>query len=171
MSTFDLVLLIVLGGFTVSGLFKGIIKILGHFVGLIVGTYVASHFYLNLYAWGEHLVGDHANAGKVAAFIILFVVAARLTRFLFVLIEKLFKFIAVIPGSKYINNLLGAVLGFLEGALILGLIIYVISRYSLIGNFFGDQLTASAIAPFLLRIVKIILPLLPDALKTLQAII
>lgn len=154
-----------------SGLFKGIIRMLGHFVGLIVGAFVASHFYLLLYSWGEHLVNGRENFGKVLAFIILFVVATRLTDWLFVLVEKLFKLVAIIPGSKYINNLLGAALGFLEGSLILGLLIYVISRYSFVGNFFGDQLSLSVIAPFLLKIVKIILPILPEALKALQSII
>jgi len=171
MSTFDIILLIILGAFTVSGLFKGIIRIVGRLVGLIAGAYIASRFYLNLYDWGKNIVNGHENAGKVIAFIILFVVVTRLVVWLFILLEKLFNFIAVIPGSKYINNLLGAVLGFLEGSLFLGLILFVISRYSLIGNFFGDQLTNSRIAPFLLKIVDIILPFLPEALKALKSII
>lgn len=171
MSTFDITLLVILGIFAVNGLFKGIIKIVGHVIGLLVGAYAASHFYLILYEWAKNLAAGHENAGKVVAFIIIFVVVARLVYWLFILIEKLFKFIAVIPGSRYVNNLLGAALGFLEGSLFLGLILYIISRYALIGNFFGDQLTTSQVAPFLLKIVKIVLPLLPEALKALQAII
>lgn len=171
MSTFDIVLLIILGAFTVSGLFKGIIRIAGRLVGLVAGAYVASHFYLNLYEWGKNIANGHENAGKVVAFIILFVVVARLVALLFVLLEKLFNFIAVIPGSKYINNLLGALLGLLEGSLFVGLILYVISRYSFIGNFFADQLTESKVAPILLNAVDLILPLLPQALKALKSII
>jgi uncharacterized membrane protein required for colicin V production len=171
MSTFDICLLAILGGFAISGLFKGIIRMVGHVVGLIVGAYAASHFYLNFYGLIRGAFNSHENAGKVIAFIILFAVVTRLVILLFVLLEKLFKFIAVIPGSKYINNLLGAALGFLEGALSLGLIIYVISRYTLISNFFGEQFMHSIIAPFLLKITNIILPLLPEALKILKSII
>lgn len=171
MSIFDISLLIILGGFAVNGLFKGIIRLVGHFAGLIIGAYIASHFYLNLYEWGKSIANGHENIGKVLAFIILFIVVTRLVILVFDLIEKLFKFIAVIPGSKYINNLLGAALGFLEGAIFLGLILYVISRYAFIGNFFGDQLANSVIAPFLLNIVGIILPLLPEALKALKSLI
>ncbi|MFA5109678.1 MAG: CvpA family protein [Patescibacteria group bacterium] len=177
MSIFDIVLLVILGVFVVSGLFKGLIRLLGRVVGLIVGAYVASHFYLAFYGWAktwgwlESWATDHENFAKVLAFIILFVLVTRLTDLLFLLIEKIFKFIAVIPGSKYINNLLGAALGFLEGSLFLGLILYVVSRYALIGNFFGDQLATSAVAPFLLKIVNIILPILPEALKALKALI
>jgi len=177
MSSFDIVLLVIIGGFTVNGLFKGLIKLLGNIAGLIVGAYVASHYYLNFYSWFlrwswmQAWASDHENLSKVLVFIILFLLVTRLTALAFLLIEKIFNFIAVIPGSRYINNLLGAALGFLEGSLSIGLIIYVISRYTLISNFFGAQLSASAVAPFLLKIVDIILPLLPDALKALQAII
>ena len=70
-----------------------------------------------------------------------------------------------------INNLAGALLGFLEGSLFLGLIIFVASRYAIIGNFFGDQLSTSIISPLLLKIVNLILPILPEALKALKSII
>ncbi len=177
MSTFDIVLLVIIGAFVVNGLFKGLIKLLGNIAGLIIGAYVASHFYLNFYAWAstwgwlEKWATDHENFAKVLTFIVLFVLVAKLTAILFLIIEKIFKFIAVIPGSKYINNLLGAALGLLEGSLSIGLIIYVISRYTLISNFFGEQLTNSIVAPLLLKVVHIILPLLPEALKALRAII
>jgi len=171
MSIFDISLLVILAGFVINGLFKGLIRLFGHVVGLIIGAYIASHFYLFCYEWWKSIFNGHDAVGKVVTFIVLFVLVTRLMDFVFRLIEKLFNFIAIIPGSKYINNIAGAVLGFLEGSLFLGLIIFVISRYSLIGNFFGPQLTSSLIAPFLLKIVNIILPILPDALKALQSII
>jgi len=177
MSTFDIVLLIIIGVFTVNGLFKGLIKLLGNIAGLIVGAFIASHYYLNFYAlvskwnWLQNWASGHENFAKVLAFIILFALVAKLTAVLFLVIEKIFKLIAIIPGSKYLNNLAGAALGLLEGSLSLGLIIYVISRYTLVSNFFGAQLADSIVAPLLLQVVNIILPLLPEALKALQAII
>lgn len=177
MSTFDIVLLILVGVFAINGLFKGLIKLIGNLAGLIVGAYIASHFYLIFFNWLSswdwlmNWLANHENSAKVLAFIILFVLVAKLTAILFLIVERIFNFIAVIPGSKYLNNLLGAILGLLEGSLSVGLIIYVISRYTLISNFFGEQLTSSVIAPLLLKVVNIILPLLPDALKALQAII
>lgn len=177
MSIFDISLLIILGGFVVNGLFKGLIRLIGNVVGLIFGAYLATNFYLNFYdwfknwAWIKSWISGHESLTKIIAFILLFVVAVRLIDLLFVLIEKIFKLAAIIPGSKYLNNLLGAALGFLEGSLFLGLIIYVISRYTLINNFLGGPLTSSAVAPYLLKIVKIILPFLPQALTTLKSII
>ncbi|MFA5155186.1 MAG: CvpA family protein [Patescibacteria group bacterium] len=177
MSIFDISLLVILCGFVINGLFKGLIRILGSLAGLLIGAYAASHYYLVFFEWWKNWqwcqawATAHDGAGKVISFIILFVLIARLVDFLFVVIEKVFNFVAVIPGSRFINNILGAILGFLEGSLFLGLIIYVISRYSFIGDYFGNQLTDSVMAPFLLKIVSVILPLLPEALKALQAII
>ncbi len=171
MSIFDISLLVIIAAFALNGLFKGLIRSLGHIVGLIIGAFVASHYYLLVFEWGKNLAAGHDNIGKVVAFIVLFIVVTRLTDLVFKLIEKFFNLIAIIPGSKYINNLLGAALGFIEGSLFLGLIIYVASRYAVIGFFFGNQLSASQIAPYLIKIVNIILPILPNALKALQSLI
>ena len=65
----------------------------------------------------------------------------------------------------------GRMFGFLEGALVLGLILYVTSRYAFIENWFGEWLVNSQIAPFLLKFVDILLPLLPEVLKRLQSLI
>ncbi len=171
MSIFDLSLVVILFVFVVNGLFKGLIRLLGHVIGLIIGAFIASHYYLLFFSWWGKIFNEHVAIGKVISFIVLFVVVSRLMDLAFKLVEKLFNLIAIIPGSKYINNIAGAVLGFLEGSLFLGLILFVISRYSLIGNFFGEQLTSSVVAPFLLKIVNIILPILPDTLKALQSVI
>ncbi len=171
MSLFDISLLIILAGFVIGGLFKGVIRMVGNLIGLIVGAYAASRYYLAFYDWADRFVNVSENIGKVLAFIILFIVVAKLVELAFVLIEKAFKVIAFIPGSRYINNLLGAVLGFLEGALFMGLILYVISRYTLIENFFGSRISESVVTPWLLKIAEMFLPLLPDTLKALQSII
>ncbi len=173
MSIFDIVLLVILGGFILNGLSKGLINLLGRVAGLIIGAYVSSHFYLQFFELTKNIVKISDSVGKILAFIILFLLVTRLMDFAFKLFEKFFDFIAFIPGSKYINNLAGAVLGFFEGALFLGLIIFVISRYAIIGNLLGinAQLTASSVSPLLLKVVDLILPLLPETLKTLKSLI
>jgi len=173
MIIFDIVLIVLLAGFVFSGLRKGLIRSLGRIIGLIIGAYVASHFYLTFFEWGYSYawVASHEASAKVIAFIILFIVASSLTNLVFYLIEKIFNLIAIIPGSRYLNNILGAILGLLEGSLFLGLVVFVASRYALIGNLFGDNLVKSVIAPWLLKVVNIFLPVLPEALKALKSII
>lgn len=173
MSIFDIVLLIILAGFILNGLSKGLINLFGRVFGLIIGAYISSHFYLQFYELIKKIFNGNNSIGKIVSFIVLFFIVTRLMDFLFKLIEKVFNFIAFIPGSKYINNIAGAALGFFEGALFLGLIIFVVSRYALIGNLFGisGQLSNSSVSPYLLKIVNLILPVLPEALKTLKSII
>lgn len=171
MSLFDIVLLVLLAGFVIGGLFKGVIKMVGNLVGLVAGAYLASHYYLAAYAWMDRWIDVNENVGKVLAFIILFILIAKLVELAFILVEKAFRIIAFIPGSRFINNILGAALGFLEGGLFLGLIIYVISRYALIGDYFGVHISESMVAPFLLKMVEMIMPLLPEALKALKSVI
>ncbi len=171
MSIFDISLIIILCGFTLGGLFKGVIKMVGNLIGLIIGAYTASRYYLFFYDWADQWINVSESLGKVLAFIILFILIAKLIDLGFLLIEKAFRVIAFIPGSRFINNILGAVLGLLEGSLFLGLIIFVISRYTLIDNFFGNQISQSTVAPWILKILDFILPLLPEALKTLKSVI
>lgn len=171
MSIFDISLIIILSGFLLGGLFKGVIRMVGNLIGLIIGAYVASRFYLQFYDWADQWVNVSDSLGKVLAFIILFMLVAKLVDLFFVLVEKAFRVVAFIPGTRFINNILGAALGLFEGALFIGLILFVISRYSLIDNFFGNQISQSIVTPWLLKVVDLILPLLPDALKALKSVI
>ncbi|MFZ4632474.1 MAG: CvpA family protein [Patescibacteria group bacterium] len=173
MSIFDICLLIILFGFIFNGLSKGLINLLGRVVGLIVGAYIASNFHVQFFELIKKFFNGNESMGKIVSFIVLFFIVTLIMDIIFKMIEKIFNFIAFIPGSKYINNLAGAVLGFFEGSLFLGLIIFVISRYALIGNLLGlsGQLTNSVVSPYLLKIVNIILPILPEALKALKSII
>ncbi len=171
MTIFDTILLIILAGFIFYGLFFGLIRTLGSLVGIVVGAWLASRFYLPVFDWARDLFFGYDNLGRVLTFIILFIVINRLIGFVFVLLNKSFDVISIIPFLKTINRLAGAALGFVEGALILGLILYVAARYSFVGSWFGNALSNSEIAPFLLKFVKILLPLLPEMLKKLQGVI
>ena len=171
MSTFDIILLVILAGFVINGLFKGLIRTVGRIIGLIVGAFVASHYYLSLYELGKGLANGHDSTAKAISFIVLFVVAAWIVDVIFLFLQKAFKFVAIIPGSKFIDNILGAIFGFVGGAIFLGLILLVISKYAIITSFFGDQITNSKVAPFLIMISNITEPILSKALLALQSII
>jgi membrane protein required for colicin V production len=171
MSIFDVTLVVILAGFVFYGLFFGLIRTFGTFAGVLVGAFLASRFYLPVASWLNSFFFGYANLGKVLVFILLFSLFNRLTGFVFYLIEKAFNLISIIPFLKTFNRLAGAILGFLTGSLILGLILYVASRYAFIGNWFGDNLVSSKIAPFLLQVANFLLPLLPEMLKKLQSLI
>jgi membrane protein required for colicin V production len=171
MSIFDVVLLISLAGFVFYGIFFGLIRTFGTFAGVLVGAFLASRFYLPAADWLNTFFFGYNNLGKVLVFILLFSLFNRVTGFVFYLLDRAFNLISIIPFLKTFNRLGGAILGFITGSLILGLILYVASRYALIESLFGQWLVDSKVAPFLLKVGNMLLPLLPEMLKKLQSLI
>lgn len=171
MTIFDAILLIFLAGFVFYGLFFGLIKTIGSLAGVVVGAFIASRFYIPVFYWAEDLFFGYENLGKVITFIVLFTVVNRIVGLVFALIDKTFGLISIIPFLKTINRLGGAILGFVMGGLILGLILYVASRYAIIGHFVGNWIADSQIAPFLVKFAGVLTPLLPEILKKLKSII
>lgn len=174
MSILDVSLLIILAGFVINGLAKGIISLIGRILGLFIGVYVASNFHLAIFSWAQKAFNITGNEfiGKIVTFILVFIIATFLVDILIRILEKIFNLLAIIPGSKYLNNLAGAALGLLEGTLFLGLIIFIISHYIFLGSLFGlgEALGESLVVPFLLKIVDLVLPLLPAFFKTLGSL-
>lgn len=171
MSYFDIGLLVIMAGFIFNGFSKGLIQLLGQIAGLIIGAFVASHFYLVFYKWGGGLVDWGEGTEKFLSFTILFILVTSLIGFVFTLIEKVFNLISIIPFTKLINRLLGGALGLIEGSLALGLLLYVAARYAWIGGLLGTNLVNSTVAPWLIKISNVIVPVLPDTLRALQSII
>jgi len=167
----DVILLIFLAGFVFYGLFFGLIKTTGALAGVVVGAWLASRWYLFVFEWAQDLCFGHNNLGKVLTFVILFIIINRLVGFIFVILDRTFHLIAIIPFLKTINRLAGTALGFVLGGLSLGLILYVASRYTIIDSLLGRWMVDSRVAPFLIKFVNVLKPLLPEMLKKLQSLI
>jgi uncharacterized membrane protein required for colicin V production len=167
----DLILVALLGFFIAYGLFYGLIRTFGVFAGVILGAIIASRTYIMVADWIEPVFFGYNNLGKVLTFIILFTAINRLVGFLFYLLDKTFKIISILPFLKTFNRLGGGIMGFVTGSLTLGLVIYVTSRYSFLTHWFGQLLADSQIAPFMLKVNNLLLPLLPEFLKKLQSLI
>lgn len=171
MSTFDIVLIALLLISTWHGLSHGLIRLLGSLVALIAGGFLASRYYLLFFDWSQDFWPGDEGLGKTLSFAVLFIAVTWVINMGFRLLSKFWGSLSIIPFTKLINHGLGAVIGFLEGAFFLGLIIYVSSKYAILGSLWGDTLTTSQVAPYLLKITNLILPALPDALKALQSVI
>ena len=170
MPIFDLILLIILAGFVFYGLFFGLIKTLGSLLGFVLGIWFTFIFYLTVFSWVKNLFFGYDSAGKIIVFIVLFTLINRLVCFIFALINNAFDLLSIIPFLKTINGLAGAILGFVLGGFILGLILMVVSRY--IGNisWFGNILAESKVAPFFIKFINTLVPLLPGLLIRLKLI-
>ena len=166
MPIFDVVLLIILAGFVFYGLFFGLIRTLGSLLGVVIGLWLTFVFYLTVFAWLQNLFFGHELAGKIIVFLVLFTLFNRLIGFIFALIDRTFDLISVIPFLKTINRLAGAALGFIEGGLVLGLILLFISQTA-----FASWLDNSKVAPFLISYIQAIMPLLPGLLNKIKSLV
>lgn len=170
MTLFDLVLILILGGFVAYGLWFGLIHTLGVLIGTIAGAFLSARWYDEVAAWLGFLFGGHQNAAKVVCFLFLFVIINRLIGLLFWVVDKIFSILTIIPFLKTINRLLGAAFGFIEGVLVLGLTLYVASRFPL-SDWFSTDLASSKVAHYLVTIASILKPFLPEILKQIKSII
>ena len=101
---------------------------------------------------------------------IVLLAVTSLAALVFWLVNKIFHLISIIPFTKSLNRLLGALFGFLEGSLVLGLSLYFISRFT-ISDWFAEVLLASKVAYWLIKMAAILTPLLPVLLRQLQSVI
>ena len=170
MNILDIILIILLFLFFLTGFWRGLIKSLGIFVGLIIGVFIAGVFYTDLANWIAQYLPWSGKVLNVIAYIVIFIVTAKLVDIIFYLLDKTFKFFAIIPFLKTINRLAGGVFGLLQGVVFVGLALFIYSKYAFWGVL-DNQIIESQIAPMLIFLVKFLLLLLPDNLKNIKGLL
>ncbi|MFC1638972.1 CvpA family protein [Patescibacteria group bacterium] len=170
MTVIDIVLLIMLGGFTLAGLWFGVIHMIGSLIGLVIAVIVSGKLYAYVALVVAPIVGGNINVAKVLAFFGMFLIITRGIGLLVHLLEKAFKFAAIIPFLKTFEKLLGAALGLLEGTLFLGLLVYFTARFPISATF-EDMLVESWMARGLNVVGSALAPLLPDAVQALRSVL
>ncbi len=170
MTILDLILLLSVFAFVLAGLWFGFVHALGAVVGMVVSVLVAGRYYD---AWGTAASGiflGNINLARTVMFVLLMILVNRLIGLLFWLIEKIFKIVSVIPFMKTFNAILGGVLGFVEGVLVVGGALYIAARYPISAHF-AAALSVSNVGVWLLQAFGILAPLLPHAVKELKSVI
>lgn len=140
MKTFtDIVMAALLVIYTVSGFRRGFIRSLVDLIGGIASLIAAVLFAQNFLDWGRGVLGASAPKwmadpvlSKLAAVLVLFLLFEALIQTVASLIDHIFR----LPGLRQINTLLGGVLGFGKGV-VLVLILCAALRVSL-PSFAGD---------------------------------
>jgi membrane protein required for colicin V production len=167
MPIFDIVLLVLFFGFVFVGFWLGLIHTLGAIIGMVVGLVVASNFYGQISPFLQFLFVKPSIANFVS-FVVVFLVVSRLIGFVFYRIEKAFKIITFLPLVGAANRLGGALLGFVEGAFVLGIVLMIATSFALPDSFL-NMIDNSAFAQLLIKIAKILTPLVAESLRTVQA--
>ncbi len=171
MSIFDTILLLIWAGFFFYGLFFGLIRLVGNFVGMIAGVFIASRLYLDFYESFDYLFGGNIALGKVISFLLLYGIISKLVSVGFAIIEKIFNILTIIPFLKSFNKLGGAILGIFLGGIIIGLTLYLSSKHFLTDSLFASLLSDSKLSPILLYFSSLVEPLLPEVVKAMKSLI
>jgi membrane protein required for colicin V production len=160
MGIFDIALVVFICGFTFYGLFFGLIKTFGSFVGLVGGAFISTQYYQTT----AEFVGQFfpvIGSLKIIIFFGLFIIVNRLIVIIFSIVNKAYDLISIIPFLKSINRLAGAIFGLAEGIFIIALILYII-RNSFLNSWVGNLMSTSTISPYLLSAIKTFNNYFPD---------
>lgn len=157
MNGLDILFLVLLFIPTFIGLRKGLIKAVLSLVGLIIGVVVAG----NLYEPVSKMFGffNNDNAAKIVAFLLILTLVLLAAFFL----ARLLKSILSITMMGWVDNVGGALLGFLTGFILLSAILATWVKL------FGSGLvTESFIAQVMLDYFPLILGLLPASFDSVR---
>ena len=168
MSITDIILLIIIGGFALGGLYFGFVHTLGSLIGTLLGVYLASRYFDILAGWLSGFLPWNGNGIKVIVFVLAFLIINRLVGFVFWFLEKFIGFITRLPFIRSINGLLGFLLGIAEGIITIGVVVYIIERFPL-STAIMRHLAASRVAPYALSIASILIPLVPEGIRILKS--
>lgn len=165
----DILIVTMLVAFIAAGFFFGLLQMVGAIVGFVVGVWLAGRFGDD----GARLISpmvSNANFARLLSMYFIFFASARLFGYLMHLVNRVFAMVSIIPFTRTINRLLGAAFGFVEGALGIGLAIWLASRYP-VNETLTVALQQSTLAPAFQAIGSILAPLLPQAMRVLESVI
>ncbi len=127
-SLLDLFIVLSIAGFFFFGLFFGLIHTLGSLIGVFVSIVLTTRFIDPVYSWVGFMFGG-SEIGKIIVFVVLFLLISRLIGLLFWVLKTVFGWFKWIPFVGFFDRLLGGVFGFLEGALVVGVVLYYAQQY------------------------------------------
>ena len=159
----DLVLILILFLFIAFGFALGLVQTIGALIGVVLGAWLAGIYYEPVGAWLDPILLGQSATARIIAFILIFTLINRLIGLIFWFINKIFNIISIIPFTKSLNRLLGAIFGLLEGTLALGIILYFASQFT-ISEWWMGIISGSKVALWLIEMAGILTPLLPELL-------
>ncbi len=167
----DLILIVFLGIFVLYGFYLGLIRMILSLISAILSIIISLNIYLYLSDFLSFLTFISDSWIKIISFIIVLSVVNYFLNIIFKIIGKVLRLISSLPVISFFNRSFGGLLGLIQGLFILGVIIYVSSRYAFSSDFLTSVITDSELAPILVGAVDWVTPLIPDALRMLETTI
>lgn len=166
----DFIIILFLVAFLVYGWKSGLISVVGRIAGIFLGAFIAGQYYTDMAAYFDKISFGSATLQNAIGFIVLFGITSQLIGLIFYSLDKVFNAVAIIPGLKAINRLGGAILGAVEGVLVISVVLYIAYLFpfsAMLDNF----ITGSAWAHFFIGLSNIIAPFIPDSLEAVRGFI
>jgi membrane protein required for colicin V production len=157
MNWVDIVIIIYLAISVISGLVQGLIKTLLSFVGVIIGVFLAAHFYKQL---GDVLTFiSNRDVANVIAFAIILFAVMGIAALVAMLLKSFIK--AIMLG--WLDKLGGAVIGSLLGTLSISAFLAIIVKYTSNSLIIDSKLSA-----FFLDKFPLVMSLLPSEFDAIR---
>lgn len=121
MNLVDILIWLILTGFVVKGFTKGLVRQICSLTGFLVGGWAAIKYHLYLAEASRHIIQLPHYLATILSFILIFLVIGLLFFFLGHILTIMFR-IVLLGG---VNRIGGVALGFLEGAFIVCLSLYM----------------------------------------------
>lgn len=163
----DLILVVIVGLFVLFGFLFGLVHTLGSLVGSVLGTVLASRLIEPAFERFGSFLGGGAIA-KIVLFIVIFILISRVIGLLFWVVEKVLGIFAMVPFASTFNRLLGAAFGFVEGIIVVGVVLFFALQY-LPNDAVRAALEQSNVATYLLAITAAIQVMYPEATKAIAS--
>lgn len=145
----------------------GLIEGIGSIVGIVLGLIVASYYYLNLSENLTWLFLNNQTVSQICTFLLIFILVNRGIAIVFWVFDKMFKIIAFIPFLKTFNRLLGAALGFIEGVIVIGVVLILLINFTQ-GDFWDKKVDNSRFAGLFKKGATVVSPLIPKSQDQLK---
>ena len=159
MNWLDVLILVIIGFATVSGLRTGLIKAVFTLAGVIIGIILAGRLYVPFSEQLTFIPQD--NIARIVGFIIILGVVLVVAGVL----ASVLKWIASLVMLGWVNRLGGAIIGFIFGAFFCGALLSIWVKF--IG--ISALITGSELAILLLDRLPLALALLPEEFNTIRS--
>lgn len=166
----DVALLLVIAFMVGTGAVRGFIASLLGLTGLVATAFVAIRAHPIIQDW--LVLGFGASwsvGGQVLLFFAIFFVVSRLVGWGIRGLLRIFDVILAIPFTKSIDRLLGAVLGFIEGVILVALLVIVLLSVPSLPSEVAQAVDASWIVRGALVLIGVIEFLFPASWEVLRA--
>ncbi|MFA6429920.1 MAG: CvpA family protein [Patescibacteria group bacterium] len=127
----EIILALVLFGFVAAGWKDGLFLTLGKLIGAVLGFVVARSMYSWVGSLFVLLLPSRPGIARFIAFLAIYVLVDQLVGLIFRIVSAIFSIATIIPFTKTIGRILGAVIGAFVGVTLVGSCVYAIIRFNL----------------------------------------